>query len=48
MELSDYKCNLVLGAGGFGKVYLAKHVATDELYAIKSIRKDNCRSPVSF
>ena len=40
VELSDYKCNLVLGAGGFGKVYLAKHITTDELYAIKSIRKD--------
>lgn len=34
----------MLGAGSFGKVYLARHIENDELFAIKNIRKDRLTS----
>jgi hypothetical protein len=36
--LKDFKIEILLGKGTFGKVYLAKF--NDKMYAIKVIRKD--------
>ena len=30
-----------LGSGAFGKVFLAKHIATGKLYALKALKKKN-------
>ena len=40
VKLEDFKLEAVIGRGTFGKVYLAKLKQNDQLYAIKSIRKD--------
>jgi len=31
---------MVIGRGGFGKVFLAEHKASKRLFAVKAIRKD--------
>ena len=40
LSLEDFKIVTVLGQGAFGKVYLTVLKETEELYAIKAIRKD--------
>ena len=38
-RLADFELRAVLGVGAFGKVYLAKHRATNDVCAIKSLSK---------
>ena len=40
MTIKDFDLKKLIGRGNFSKVYLAEHNANKELYAIKSIRKD--------
>lgn len=39
-KLSDFKLQMLLGRGTFGKVFLAELTKEKKLYAIKAIRKD--------
>lgn len=40
VTLADFEIQGVIGRGTFGKVFLAKLKTTEQLYAIKSLRKD--------
>ena len=40
VQLSDFEIKKVIGRGSFGKVFLVKKRGTDEVYAMKSLRKD--------
>uniref|UniRef100_A0A670ZB77 protein kinase C n=1 Tax=Pseudonaja textilis TaxID=8673 RepID=A0A670ZB77_PSETE len=39
LRLEDFRCMAVLGRGHFGKVLLARHKATQNLFAIKALKK---------
>ena len=39
-KLSDFKILQLIGNGTFGKVYLVLDTRTEQLFAMKSIRKD--------
>ena len=39
--LADYTLTKTLGAGSFGRVFLAEHKKTKDTYAIKSLKKVN-------
>ncbi|KAI9290597.1 Pkinase-domain-containing protein [Neoconidiobolus thromboides FSU 785] len=39
MQPSDFKKKVVLGKGGYGKVYLVEKVDTNQLYAMKVLKK---------
>ncbi len=38
--IQDFKILKVLGRGSFGKVCLVQHLASHEIYAMKSLKKD--------
>jgi len=40
-RLDSFKIIKVIGKGSFGKVFLVKEIKTDEMYALKVLRKDN-------
>lgn len=40
VEYKDFKLQMLLGRGTFGKVFLAELTKQGKLYAIKAIRKD--------
>lgn len=40
MGLSDFIIKKVIGRGSFGKVFLVQKKGTNEVYAMKSLRKD--------
>jgi len=39
ISINDFACRAVLGRGHFGKVLLASHKSSNELYAIKALKK---------
>ena len=39
-KLEDFQIKKMIGQGSFGKVYLVAHNTTQDLYAMKVIRKD--------
>jgi serine/threonine protein kinase len=39
-NLEDFKIVKMIGKGTFGKVYLVQHNGSEQLYAMKCIRKD--------
>ncbi|XP_042535701.1 sperm motility kinase 4A-like [Dipodomys spectabilis] len=41
---AHYRVLRTIGEGGFASVYLAKHLPTDSLVAVKTISKENCPS----
>ena len=40
MTLADFIIKSVIGRGSFGKVFLVQKRGTDNVYAMKSLRKD--------
>ena len=38
--LNDFQIKRVIGRGSFGKVFLVVHKTTQEVFAMKSLRKD--------
>lgn len=39
VKLGDFELKSMIGKGTFGKVYLVQHVDTDQVFAMKIIRK---------
>ena len=39
-KLHDFEIKKVLGRGSFGKVYLVQNTTTQEVFAMKALRKD--------
>jgi len=37
---NDFKIMKVIGRGSYGKVYLVEHLATGQVFAMKSIKKE--------
>lgn len=40
MSKEDFQLLKVVGRGSYGKVYMVNHVATNQIYAMKSIKKE--------
>lgn len=41
VSFSSFDVLNTLGSGAFGKVFLAKHISTGKLYALKALKKKN-------
>mmetsp|Transcript_36387 Transcript_36387/g.61522 ORF Transcript_36387/g.61522 Transcript_36387/m.61522 type:complete len:403 (-) Transcript_36387:172-1380(-) len=41
MTIKDFELMKVVGKGSFGKVYQVKHIASGEIYALKSLKKQH-------
>ena len=39
-SLNDFEIKKVIGRGSFGKVFLVQKIGENEVYAMKSLRKD--------
>jgi len=37
---SDFRIVRTIGRGTYGKVYLVQHIATEQIYAMKSVQKE--------
>ena len=37
---SDFKILKTIGRGSYGKVYMVQHLITEQIYAMKSIKKE--------
>ena len=40
-DLNDFKIKRLIGQGGFGKVFLVQKQDTQEVFAMKTIKKDD-------
>ena len=40
VNLNDFEIKKVIGRGSFGKVFLVQKIGDNEVYAMKSLRKD--------
>ena len=40
VSLNDFEIKKVIGRGSFGKVFLVQKIGDNEVYAMKSLRKD--------
>ena len=40
MTKSDFKILKTIGRGSYGKVYMVQHLITEQIYAMKSIKKE--------
>lgn len=40
IKIEDFECGMLLGEGGFGKVYLARHKASNFIVGLKCLKRD--------